>query len=167
MSNPKYNKAKGAAFEIDVMKWLRSMGQVADRLRLAGKDDEGDLVCVVAGQTYILELKNTARLDLPEFWRQAEVEALNYAKARGIGEVPLHYVVVKRRNSGIDKAWVIQDLAQWLKEKQMPVPEGSITTSEILVPEVLEEAIVEADAEVAVEEYVAEKPAPKKRAKKV
>jgi len=55
---------------------------------------------------------------LPEFWREAEVEALNYAKARGIGEVPLHYVVVKRRNSGIENAWVIQDLKQWLKEKQ-------------------------------------------------
>jgi Holliday junction resolvase len=117
MSSPKYNKAKGAAFEIDVMKWLRSMGQIADRLRLAGKDDEGDLVVVISGQTYILELKNTARLNLPEFWRQAEVEALNYAKARGVGEVPLHYVVVKRRNSGIDKAWVVQDLTQWLKEK--------------------------------------------------
>jgi Holliday junction resolvase len=118
MSNPKYNKAKGAAFEIDVMKWLRSMGQVADRLRLAGKDDEGDLVCVVAGKTYILELKNTARLNLPEFWRQVQVEALNYAKARGLGEVPLHYVVVKRRNASIDQAWVIQDLAQWVKEKE-------------------------------------------------
>ena len=147
MSSPKYNKAKGAAFEIDVMKWLRSMGQVADRLRLAGKDDEGDLVCVVAGQTYILELKNTARLDLPEFWRQAEVEALNYAKARGIGEVPLHYVVVKRRNSGIDKAWVIQDLAQWIKEKKMPVPQGDITTAEILVPEVVEETELEIEDE--------------------
>ena len=163
MSNPKYNKAKGAAFEIDVMKWLRSMGQVTDRLRLAGKDDEGDLVCVVAGQTYILELKNTARLNLPEFWRQAEVEALNYAKARGIGEVPLHYVVVKRRNSGIDKAWVIQDLTQWLKEKQMPVPQGDITTSEILVPEVV--PVVEEVVEEV--EVVVEKPAPKKRAKKV
>ena len=118
MTNPKYNKAKGAAFEIDIMKWLRSMGAVADRLRLAGKDDEGDLVCVVSGQTYILELKNTARLNLPEFWRQAEVEALNYAKARGIGEVPLHYVVVKRRNSGIEKAWIVQPIEQWLKEKQ-------------------------------------------------
>jgi Holliday junction resolvase len=117
MSSPKYNKAKGAAFEIDVMKWFRGRGVLAERLRLAGKDDEGDLVCVVSGQTYILELKNTARLDLPEFWRQAEVEALNYAKARGIGEVPLHYVVVKRRNAGIDKAWVVQDLTQWLKEK--------------------------------------------------
>ena len=117
MSNPKYNKAKGASFEIDVMKWFRSLGVLAERLRLAGKDDEGDLVCVVAGQTYILELKNTATLSLPQFWREAEVEALNYAKARGIGEVPLHYVVVKRRNAGIEKAWVVQDLEQWLKEK--------------------------------------------------
>ena len=118
MSSPKYNKSKGAAFEIDVMKWFRSLGVLAERLRLAGKDDEGDLVVVVSGQTYVLELKNTARLDLPEFWRQAEVEALNYAKARGIGEVPLHYVVVKRRNAGIDKAWVIESLDQWLKGKQ-------------------------------------------------
>jgi Holliday junction resolvase len=118
MSSPKYNKVKGAAVEIDVMKWFRSLGVLAERLRLAGKDDEGDLVVVVAGQTYILELKNTVRLDLPEFWRQAEVEALNYAKARGIGEVPLHYVVVKRRNAGIEKAWVIQPIDQWLKEKQ-------------------------------------------------
>ena len=118
MSSPKYNKSKGAAFEIDVMKWFRSLGVLAERLRLAGKDDEGDLVVVVSGQTYVLELKNTARLDLPEFWRQAEVEALNYAKARGLGEVPLHYVVVKRRNAGIEKAWIVQPIDQWLKDKQ-------------------------------------------------
>jgi hypothetical protein len=38
----------------------------------------------------------------------------------------------------------------------MPVPEGNITTTEILVPEVvpLDEAIKEADAEEAVEEYL-------------
>lgn len=50
----------------------------------------------------------------------------------------------------------------------MPVPQGQITTTETwLAPAepVVEEAIVEADAEVAVEEVV--KPAPKKRAKKV
>ena len=42
----------------------------------------------------------------------------------------------------------------------MAIPQGDITTSEILVPEVvqdpvqdLDEAIAEADAEVAVEEY--------------
>ena len=113
-----YNKAKGSKFETDVMKWLRSMGVLAERLTKAGSKDEGDMVAVIAGETYILELKNRATLSLPEFWREAEVEALNYAKARGIGEVPLHYVVVKRRNAGINQAWVIQDLNQWLKEKQ-------------------------------------------------
>ena len=38
----------------------------------------------------------------------------------------------------------------------MPVPQGDITTTEILVPEVLEEAIKEADAEEAVEEFTLE-----------
>ncbi len=116
MANP--NGRKGSQFETDVMKFLRSVGLLAERLTKAGSKDEGDIVCVVAGNTYILELKNVKKLDLPKFWSEAEVEALNYAKARGIGEVPLHYVIVKRRNSGIENAWVIQDLKQWLKEKQ-------------------------------------------------
>jgi hypothetical protein len=116
MANP--NGRKGAKFETDVMKWLRDKGVSAERLTKAGAKDEGDLVCVIAGETFILELKNRATLSLPEFWREAEVEALNYSKARGKGEVPLHYVIVKRRNSGIENAWVIQDLKQWIKEKE-------------------------------------------------
>lgn len=113
-----YNKTKGATFETDVLKWLRKAGVLAERLTKAGSKDEGDMVAIISGETYILELKNRATLSLPEFWREAEVEALNYAKARGLGEVPLHYVIVKRRNSGIENAWVIQDLTQWIKEKQ-------------------------------------------------
>ena len=116
MANP--NGRKGSQFETDVMRFLRSVGLLAERLTKAGSKDEGDIVCVVTGNTYILELKNVKKLDLPKFWSEAEVEALNYAKARGIGEVPLHYVIVKRRNSSIESAWVIQDLKQWLKEKQ-------------------------------------------------
>jgi Holliday junction resolvase len=116
VANP--NGRKGSQFETDVMRFLRSVGLLAERLTKAGSKDEGDIVCVVAGNTYILELKNVKKLDLSKFWSEAEVEALNYAKARGIGEVPLHYVIVKRRNSGIENAWVIQDLKQWLKEKQ-------------------------------------------------
>ena len=145
-----YNKTKGSQFETDVMKWLRRAGVIAERLTKAGAKDEGDIVTVIAGETYILELKNRATLSLPEFWREAQVEALNYAKARGIGEVPLSYVVVKRRNASIDQAWVIQDLTQWLKEKQMPVPGGEITTTEILVPvveEVVEDSTTEEEAD--------------------
>lgn len=110
------NKAKGALFETSVLKWLRGKGANAERLRLAGKDDEGDIVCMVAGQTYIFELKATAKMDLPQFWREATTEAANYAKARKIDPVPPAYVIVKRRMAGIEQSWVIQDLNQWLKQ---------------------------------------------------
>lgn len=113
MSN--YSRRKGAMFETGVMKWLRSKGLLAERLRLAGKDDEGDIVCIVAGNPYVFELKATAKMQLPEFWREATIEAKNYAKARGLEKVPPAYVIVKRRNGGIDDAWVIQTLDQWVR----------------------------------------------------
>lgn len=112
----KYNKIKGAAFEIDVMKWFRSKGFKAERLRLAGMEDEGDVVVIVAGKTYLFELKNTAKLELEEFWRQVTIEAKNYAKKRNEKE-PLRYVLYKRKRKGIHKTWVIQELDQWLEEK--------------------------------------------------
>ena len=111
------NKRKGASFELDVMKWFRSKGVNAERLRLSGQKDEGDLVVIIAGETFILELKNTKVLNLPQFWREAVVEAQNYATARGIKPAPLSYVVVKRRSAGIEQAWVVQDLQQWLEDK--------------------------------------------------
>ena len=52
---------------------------------------------------------------LPQFWREATLEAANYAKARGLEKVPPAYVIVKRRSAGLEQAWVIQDLNQWLK----------------------------------------------------
>jgi len=146
MANP--NGRKGSKFETDVLKWLRqTKGVLAERLTKAGAKDEGDLVVIISGKTFIFELKNRATLSLPEFWREAQVEALNYARARGIGEVPLHYVIVKRRNASIDNAWVIQDLNQWLKEKQVPTPEGILSTStgpvDPAVEEVTPEPVVE------------------------
>ena len=115
MANP--NGRKGSKFEIDVLKFFRKTGFWIERLTKAGANDEGDLVTIIAGKTYILELKNVKKIDLPRFWEEAQVEAINYAKARDLQEVPLHYVIVKRRNTSIDKAWVVQDLTQWLKEK--------------------------------------------------
>jgi Holliday junction resolvase len=46
------------------MKWLRKVGVIAERLTKAGAKDEGDIVTVIAGKTYILELKNRATLSL-------------------------------------------------------------------------------------------------------
>ena len=116
MANP--NGRKGAQFETDVMKWLRKMGAVAERLVKAGANDEGDLVATVSGKSYILELKNRKTISLPEFWREATVEAENYAKARGLEATPPAYIILKRRNAGIEDAWVIQNLDSWLKERQ-------------------------------------------------
>jgi Holliday junction resolvase len=109
------NKRKGSLFETSILKWLRSKGVNAERLRLAGKDDEGDIVAIVAGQPYIFELKATVKMDLPQFWREATTEATNYAKARGLDVVPPAYVIVKRRMAGLEQSWVIQDLEQWMR----------------------------------------------------
>lgn len=115
--NPIKNKRKGAQFEIDVLNWFRKLGFSAERLRLAGREDEGDVVVIVGGGTYLFECKNTARLELDEFWRQVEVEAKNFAKARDL-DVPFHYVLWKRKHKSIDKTWVIQSLDQWLEERE-------------------------------------------------
>jgi len=112
-----YNKQKGAKFETDVMKYLRKLGHFAERLAKAGSSDEGDIVTIIAGQTYILECKNRKKIDLPAFWDEARVEAKNYAKARGISVTPLAFVIVKRKNKGIEDAWVVQDLNQWLIDR--------------------------------------------------
>ncbi len=107
-------KARGSQFETGVLKWLRSKGVTAERLRLAGKADEGDIVCFVSGAPYVLELKATAKLDLPGFWREATIEAENYAKARGLKVTPPSYVIVKRRQASIEHSWVVQTLEQWI-----------------------------------------------------
>ena len=113
MANP--NGRKGALFETDVMRWLRSVGAIAERLTKAGSKDEGDIVCIVAGKTFILELKNRKSISLPVFWEEATTEAINYAKARGLEQIPPAYVIIKRRNAGIEKAWVVENLEQWMK----------------------------------------------------
>ena len=111
------NGRKGAKFETDVMRWLREHEAVAERLTKAGAKDEGDLYVFLQGKTYIMELKNRKKLDLPAFWDEAQVEAKNYAKARGLSKQPSAFVIVKRRNYGIEKSWVIQDLEQWMRER--------------------------------------------------
>ena len=64
---------------------------------------------------------------------------------------------LRRRRRTAQRGKSISQSQRWGKVVvTMPVPEGDITTSDILVPEVvpLDEAIKEADAEEAVEEYL-------------
>ena len=110
-----YGKRKGTSFETGIVKWLRSKKIFAERLTKAGAKDEGDIVAVAGGNTYVLELKATKKIDLPQFWREATVEAENYAKARNLDYIPPKYIILKRKQAPLSKAWVIQDLEQWIE----------------------------------------------------
>ena len=119
MTSPqKRARQRGSLFETSVLKWIREQGFLSERLAKAGKDDEGDIVMFVAGQPYVLELKATAKLDLPQYWREATTEAANYQKARGLKEAPPAYVIVKRRQASINQAWVVQTLEQWIGQEK-------------------------------------------------
>lgn len=112
------SKARGSAFELGVLKYLREAGFDTERLRLAGKEDEGDLV-VKDGAIHILECKATARLDLPGYLREAEVEAGNYAKHRNLDPAIVNGVaVIKRRNASIGQAYVVMTLDQYFSVNQ-------------------------------------------------
>ena len=110
------NGRKGSLFETTVLKWLRSKNVVAERLTKAGAKDEGDIVVMANGKTYILELKATKALKLPEFWSEAVIEAKHYAEARSLSATPPSYVIVKRRMGGINQSWVVEDLDQWIRK---------------------------------------------------
>jgi len=78
MANP--NGRKGAQYETDVMRWFREHEAVAERLTKAGAKDEGDLYVFLQGKTYIMELKNRKKLDLPAFWDEAQVDSSTRTK---------------------------------------------------------------------------------------
>lgn len=113
----KANKRKGAQYETDLITYLRDQGLDAERLRLTGQHDEGDIVVQGnLGKVFIVEAKNTTKQTLSSFVGESEVEAGNYATKRNkelSTVVPV--VVMKRRNSGINKSYVVMSLDTLLR----------------------------------------------------
>ena len=108
MSNPAQNKRKGADWEIDLMNGLRSVGEDAERLRLTGKDDEGDLVIRTGDGTYtVIEAKN-AKFQPGVFIGEMQKEVVNFAKHRKIDQDKVDaIVIVKRRGKNWRQAFVL------------------------------------------------------------
>ena len=111
------NKHKGARFETDLTAWLRDNGfPHAERLHLAGTQDRGDIAGIIDrdGDRWTVEAKNCSTLALPQWWREAETEAVNAGT--------LHKIVVARRHGTTDpgRAWVIQTVAEWAKDHGTP-----------------------------------------------
>lgn len=97
------SKAKGTAFESDLIRYLQSNGYPdAERRALSGVLDKGD-VAGVAG--WVLEAKNHREMDLATWIAEAQREAINAKTWR-------YAVVHKRRGKGIRDAYVTLPL--WL-----------------------------------------------------
>lgn len=112
----KANKRRGAQYETDLIAHLREQGYDAERTRLTGTADEGDLAIRVGDRFIIAEAKNTAKHNLSEFVAESELEAANYAKSRGkevSSAIPI--VVIKKRNSAISKSYVVMSLETLLR----------------------------------------------------
>lgn len=110
----------GKKFEADLMKYMREQGFDVERLRLTGKEDEGDLL-VRRGGHWVIEAKRTKSLDLAGWVREAQVERGNYLAHRtnsltgtsfGLkaGFVVVHYA----RGKGLGGSYVTTTLDEWL-----------------------------------------------------
>lgn len=107
---------KGGIFERDLLKYLREgWGLDAERLRLTGKEDEGDLLVRDEGRL-VIEAKNVAKMDLAGWVAEAELEARQYASHRGIA-VPDFVVVHKAKGKAIGRAYVTTTLDQYLEQR--------------------------------------------------
>lgn len=112
----KANKRRGAQYETDLVAYLREQGFDAERTRLTGTADEGDLAIRTDRTVIVAEAKNTAKHNLAEFVSESEAEAANYAASRGkeVSSV-IPVVLIKKRNSAINKSYVVVSLDTLLR----------------------------------------------------
>lgn len=113
MSTGAANRRKGTQYESDLVRHFRGKGMDTERLRLSGKEDEGDIVVRVGkDQRIIVEAKSGKNIR-PRFWfdEEAVPEAKNYTKRRSLssGEV-IPALVMKSHNRAIGKSLVTIDL---------------------------------------------------------
>lgn len=116
MTSIRYASAAGKKYETDLLKFFRENSLDVERLRLTGEEDEGDLlVRFDTGARLIIEAKRRKAMDLGGWLKEAEVEAGNYAKHRGLNEHAAGFVVVHyRRQHGISQSYVTTTLEEYL-----------------------------------------------------
>lgn len=111
--NRKSARDAGAALERLVADYLSDTlaDDRIDRRVKRGQLDRGDIggVRTALGERVVLEIKNTARMDLPGWMAEAAVEAAN-------DDAPVYAVVHKRHGKGAAaEQWVTLTLAQFAR----------------------------------------------------
>lgn len=109
------NKRKGSEWESDLRDGLRSVGLDTELLRLAGTEDEGDMVIREGdGKYLVIEAKN-AKFEPGVFLGEAIKERANFAKHRGLDLASVEsVVVVKRRGKNWRQAFVLTTVEDYL-----------------------------------------------------
>jgi Holliday junction resolvase len=113
MTTRKSHKARGATFETDLRDYFRRIGFDSERLARTGARDEGDIVVRANffNSIGVIEAKapgQSGRIDLSGWTKEAQVEATNYAEARGIErEAVLPAVIIKARGKSIADSYLV------------------------------------------------------------
>ena len=116
MTVSKYASQAGKRYEKLLLDHLREQGYDAERLRLAGSEDEGDLLVRTGPTTrFVIEAKRRKGFDLAGWVKEAQVERDNYDTHRaithgGTGFVVVHYA----RGKNISQSYVTTTLEEWL-----------------------------------------------------
>lgn len=119
MTSAKYASQAGKRYEKDLMEWFRERGLDAERLRLTGTEDEGDLL-IRSDEPYrwsrmVVEAKRRKSLDLAGWVAEARAERDNYAAHRGIQPFSVGFVVIHHaRGKNISQSYVTTTLEEWL-----------------------------------------------------
>ena len=104
MANP--NGRKGSSWEKVICDYLNVMGwPYAERRVKRGSNDAGDVGGIPG---VVIEAKAVQKIDLAGFMDEVRVEKAN-AKAQ-IGAC-----VIKRRNHGVDRAYVVMEFRDWIE----------------------------------------------------
>lgn len=121
MSNP--SRRKGSSYESLLEGELRGRFGNAERLPLNGTLDEGDIWFHWQGQPYVIEAKAERSINLSAYVKEAREEASNWwAKRKAQWPLPIPVAIVKRRNHGVGKSYVVMELDQFVRL----VKEGSL-----------------------------------------
>ena len=106
-------RLKGPRWEAQLVRWFRENGWDAERLRMAGKDDQGDVVVRDDGVHVVIEAKAAKAFDLAGWLRESLVERVNYAKARGLTlDQTEAMLIIKAPGRPITEAYVVQSFKE-------------------------------------------------------
>ena len=101
------NRRAGAGFESALEQYFRDHAFDVMRLPKQGRKDRGDLVLRDVGEWLVIEAKNEKVIDLSGYLRELDVEKANFDQVKTV-DMPVNgVVIVKRRNHGIGKAYVV------------------------------------------------------------